>query len=256
MTEPYRAGVIDLDARAALSGTRFTALRWPAEVDSTNRLAADLGRAGAADGTVVGAEHQTAGRGRLGRVWDSEPGSSLLASVILRPVPALVTLAAGLAAARACDTVAGVAAVLKWPNDVMAPDPPGDPAGPPRPGKLGGILSELVGDAVIVGLGLNVHWRSPLPPGAAALGPGVDRGRLLRAWLTGLDDGGDVLVRYRAMCSTIGRRVRVQLPGETLEGTAEAVDDDGALVVDGRRITAADVVHLRQARMEDDGSRA
>jgi len=253
--------VHDLDARAALWGTRFTVAGWPAEVDSTNRLAADLARAGAADGTVVGAEHQTAGRGRRGRAWDSEPGSSLLVSVVLRPAPALVTLVAGLAAARACQTVAGVAAVLKWPNDVMTAGSLGDPAAPPRPGepprpgKLGGILSELVGDAVIVGLGLNVHWRSPLPPGSAALGPGVDRGRLLRAWVTGLDDGEDVLARYRAGCSTIGRRVRVELPGETLEGTAEGVDDDGALMVDGRRVTAGDVVHLRQSPAGDDRPR-
>jgi BirA family biotin operon repressor/biotin-[acetyl-CoA-carboxylase] ligase len=234
MTGPYGAGVPDLDARAALSGTRFTDARWFAEVDSTNRLAADLARAGAADGAVVGAEHQSAGRGRRGRIWEAEPGSSLLVSVVRRPVPPLVTLAAGVAAAEACEEVAGVAATLKWPNDVMTPE-----------GKVGGILSELVGDAVVVGLGLNVDWRSPLPPGGAALGAGVDRAALLAAWLTALDRPGDVLGRYRARCATIGRRVRVELPGESVEGTAEAVDDDGSLVVDGRRIIVGDVVHLR-----------
>ncbi|MDQ6727836.1 MAG: biotin--[acetyl-CoA-carboxylase] ligase [Actinomycetota bacterium] len=229
----------DLDARAALSGTRFTDVRWFAEVASTNGLAADLARAGAADGTVVGAEHQTAGRGRRGRAWTSEPGSSLLVSVVRRPVPPLLTLAAGVAAAGACRVVAGVETTLKWPNDVFV-------AG----GKVGGILSELVGDAAVVGLGLNVDWRSALPPGAAALGPGVERAGLLVAWLTGLDDvtgldAADVLDRYRSLCSTVGRRVRVELPGETVAGLAEGVDDDGSLVVDGRRITAGDVVHLR-----------
>jgi len=209
-------------------------------VDSTNRLAAELARSGAADGTVVGAEHQTAGRGRQGRTWESEPGSSLLASVILRPAPPLVSLAAGLAAARACESVAGVSATLKWPNDVMVAE-----------GKLGGILSELVrepgslGEAVVVGLGLNVHWRSPLPLGGAALGPGVDRADLLVAWLTALDDPCDVLAGYRARCSTIGRRVRVELAGETVEGMVEGVDDDGSLLVEGRKIVAGDVVHLR-----------
>lgn len=223
-----------LDARAALAGTRFADVRWRAEVDSTNRLAADLARAGAPDGTVVGAEHQSAGRGRRGRAWEAEAGSSLLVSVILRPPPPLVTLAAGLAAAEACHAVAGVTATLKWPNDVMGPA-----------GKLGGILAERVAGAAVVGLGLNVDWLSPLPPGAAALGPGVDRVELLVAWLSALDRQGDVLPEYRARCTTIGRRVRVELPGGTVEGTAEWVDDDGALVVDGRRLTAGGIVHLR-----------
>jgi len=234
MCGPYRAGVPLLDARAALAGTRFADVRWWDEVDSTNRLAADLARAGASDGTVVGADYQTAGRGRRGRTWTSEAGSSLLVSVVLRPSLPLITLLAGLAAAEACEAVAGVPAALKWPNDVMVPE-----------GKLGGILTELVGEAAVVGLGLNVGWRSPLPPGAAALGPEVDRGRLLVAWLTGLDQPGDVLSRYRRRCTTIGRRVRVERPDETLEGTAERLDDDGALVVDGRRLTAGEVVHLR-----------
>ena len=155
-------------------------------------------------------------------------------SVVRRPVPPLVTLAAGVAAAQACLTVAGAAVTLKWPNDVLTPV-----------GKVGGILSELVGDAVVVGLGLNVDWRSPLPPGAASLGPGVDRGLLLTAWLTALDEPGDVLAEYRARCSTLGRRVRVELPAGAVEGIAEAVADDGSLVVDGRKITAGDVIHLR-----------
>ncbi|HEX7277646.1 MAG TPA: hypothetical protein VF244_09765, partial [Acidimicrobiales bacterium] len=71
---------------------RFTDVRWFAALDSTNRLAADLARAGAPDGLVVGADHQTAGRGRRGRTWESLPGASLLVSVVLRPAPALVTL--------------------------------------------------------------------------------------------------------------------------------------------------------------------
>jgi len=226
--------VAPFDARARLAGTRFADVRWSAHVGSTNRVAADLATAGAPDGTVVGADHQTAGRGRRGRTWESEPGSSLLVSVVLRPPPPLVTLLAGVSAAQACETVAGVPVTLKWPNDVMVPE-----------GKLGGILSELVGDAAVVGLGLNVDWRSPLPLGGAALGSRADRGDLLVAWLTGLDQPGDVLVRYRARCATIGRRVRAELPGETVEGTAERIDDDGALVVDGRTITAGDVLHLR-----------
>ena len=210
---------------------RFSDVRWFPEIDSTNRLAAELARDGAPDGLVVGADHQTAGRGRRGRTWESRPGTSLLVSVVLRPVPPLVTLAAGLAVADACEAVAPVPVRLKWPNDVFSAD-----------GKLGGILSELVGDAAVVGLGLNLGWA---PPGAACLGPDVDRDALLDAWLMGLDGPGDVLVRYRARCSTLGRRVRVELPGETVEGVAEDVDDEGRLVLDGRPIPAGDVVHLR-----------
>ena len=213
------------------SHSRFSDVRWFSQVDSTNRLAAELVRGGAGDGLVVGADHQTAGRGRRGRTWESRSGSSLLVSVVLRPLPELVTLAAGVAAAEACEAVAGVPVHLKWPNDVMG-------AG----GKLGGILCELVGDAAVVGLGLNLAWA---PPGAACLGPDVDRQVLLDAWLSRLDVPADILVRYRARCDTLGRRVRIELPGETLEGVADDVDDEGHLLVDGRHITAGDVVHLR-----------
>ena len=211
--------------------SRFSDVRWFREVDSTNRVAADLARAGAPDGLVVGADHQTAGRGRRGRSWESRPGSSLLVSVLRRPVPALVSLAAGVAAAQACETVAGVPARLKWPNDVVVPE-----------GKLGGILCEQVGGAAVVGLGLNVSWA---PVGAACLGPTVDRDAVLAAFLQALDQPDDVLTRYRARCSTLGRLVRVALPGSPVEGVADDVDDQGRLVVDGRAIGAGDVVHLR-----------
>lgn len=214
--------------------SRFADVRWFAEVDSTNRVAAELARDGAADGVVVGADHQTAGRGRRGRTWESRPGSALLVSVVLRPVPPLVTLAAGVAAADACRDVAGVDVALKWPNDVLTAD-----------GKVGGILSEMVGDAAVVGLGLNLAWA---PEGAARLGPAVDRDNLLRAWLAGLDEPGDVLAHYRALCSTLGRRVRVEGPAGSVEGVAEDVDGAGRLIVDGRPVAVGDVVHVRSDR--------
>jgi BirA family biotin operon repressor/biotin-[acetyl-CoA-carboxylase] ligase len=216
--------------------SRFSDVRWFPEAGSPNPGAADRAREGAVDGLVVGAYHQTAGRGRRGRTWESRPGTSLLVSVVLRPAPALVTLAAGVAAAEACEAVAGVPVRLKWPNDVLVA---------PGEAKVGGILSELIGDAAVVGLGLNLTWA---PEGAAFLGPSVDRTALLHAWLAGLDAldaPGDVLTRYRERCATIGRRVRVQLPGESVEGVAEGVDEEGRLVVDGRVLSAGDVVHLR-----------
>jgi BirA family biotin operon repressor/biotin-[acetyl-CoA-carboxylase] ligase len=210
---------------------RFADVRWLAEVDSTNRVGADLARAGAADGVVVVADHQTAGRGRRGRAWESPPGASLLVSVLLRPPPALVTLAAGVAAAEACEAVAGIDVGLKWPNALLVGE-----------AKVGGILSELVAGAAVVGLGVNLAWA---PAGAARRGAGVDRDALLDAFLAGLDAPGDVLDRYRRRCTTLARRVRVMLPGGALDGLATDVDDSGRLVVDGRPIAAGDVVHLR-----------
>ena len=210
---------------------RFADVRWFAELDSTNRLAADLARTGAPDGLVVGADHQTAGRGRRGRTWESRPGASLLVSVVLRPAPALVTLAAGVAAAEASQTVAGVYVGLKWPNDLVVGE-----------AKLGGILSELVAGAAVVGLGLNLAWA---PAGAASLGPGVDRSALLHAYLDRLDTAEDVLARYRDRCTTLGGRVRVEVPGGSIEGVATDVDEHGRLLVEGRAVAAGDVVHLR-----------
>lgn len=210
--------------------TRFSDVRRFAEVDSTNRVAVDLVRAGAPDGVVVVADHQTAGRGRRGRTWESRPGTALLVSAVLRPAPALVTLAAGVAAAEACEETAGAGVALKWPNDLLAEDGR----------KLGGILTELVEGVAVVGLGVNLTWA---PPGAACLE--VDRDRLLAAWLDALGRPGDVLARYRRRCMTLGRSVRVEGPRSTVEGVATDVDDEGRLVVDGRKIDVGDVVHLQ-----------
>ncbi|MFN2609052.1 MAG: biotin--[acetyl-CoA-carboxylase] ligase, partial [Acidimicrobiales bacterium] len=143
--------------QAGPSGARrFADVRHLAEVDSTNRLAADLARGGAAEGVVVVADHQTAGRGRRGRSWEAAPGSSLLVSVVLRPPPGpaagLATVAAALAAADACHRVAGFAPGLKWPNDVLVGGR-----------KLAGILAELVP------IGLRSE-RSPAAGGPEAAG--------------------------------------------------------------------------------------
>jgi BirA family biotin operon repressor/biotin-[acetyl-CoA-carboxylase] ligase len=215
----------------AVPQTRFSDVRRLGEVDSTNRVASDLVRAGAPDGVVVVADHQTAGRGRRGRTWESRPGTALLVSAVLRPAPPLVTLAAGVAAAEACEAVAAVAVRLKWPNDLLSDDGH----------KLGGILTELVDGAAVVGLGVNLTWA---PEGADCLGPGVERDALLAAWLEALDRPGDVLARYRERCTTLGTRVRVEGPRGTVEGVAADVDDEGRLVVDGQKISVGDVVHL------------
>jgi BirA family biotin operon repressor/biotin-[acetyl-CoA-carboxylase] ligase len=233
---------------------RFTDVRWVEETDSTNTRLLDDARSGAAEGRVLVADHQTAGRGRLGRRWEAPPGSALLVSVLVRPsLPVarahLVTMAAGLAASDACDAVAGVRPGLKWPNDLVVDD-----------AKLAGLLAESVVDgdalrALVVGMGLNVT--AAPAEGATCLADhaeaGVERRDLLDAWLARLDARLDsldeVLGDYRPRCATLGRDVRVERPDGVVEGRAADVTDDGHLVVDtgaGRvDLAVGDVVHVR-----------
>lgn len=182
-------------------------------------------------GSVVVADQQTAGRGRLGRRWDAPPGSALLASFVLPSRP-LASLAAGVAAAVAC----GEPVRLKWPNDLLIDGR-----------KLAGILVEQRGGRCVVGIGVNLTWA---PPGAGRLE--ADRDRLLERlkaelerWFAAGDS--EVLAAWRTRSDTLGRRVRVELPGEIFEGWAEDVAEDGSLLVGGRAVTAGDVIHLRAA---------
>ena len=228
-----------------LAGTRFDDVRWFELVDSTNRYLLQCAAGGAREGVVAVADEQSAGRGRLGRTWVAPARSALLVSVLLRPaLPVerthLVTLAAGLAALDAVDALASVAAGLKWPNDVVVDDR-----------KLAGILAEADGaGAVVVGMGCNVK-PDALPPELAAIATAVavDRATLLVEWLRAYDvrlSALDTVVADAvARSATIGRRVRVDLAQETFEGTASALTDEGFLVVDGRVVSAGDVVHLR-----------
>jgi BirA family biotin operon repressor/biotin-[acetyl-CoA-carboxylase] ligase len=233
---------------------------WRVEVlattGSTNAVAAERALAGEPSGLVVVAEAQTAGRGRLDRSWVSPPRAGLTLSVLVRPdLPPVrwpwLPLVAGLAVATALREQAQLGAVLKWPNDVLVDDR-----------KLCGVLAEVPqAGAAVIGIGLNVTTRpdelpagAPTPPTSVALAGGstTDRDTLLRAVLRALGDVlGDVDAAssvYRERCSTLGRRVRLALPGDTsVEGVAEAVDDVGRLVVAGRAYGAGDVVHLRDA---------
>jgi BirA family biotin operon repressor/biotin-[acetyl-CoA-carboxylase] ligase len=170
--------------------------------------------------------------------------------VLLRPeLPTTqwgwLPLLAGVAVARALRAQAQVDAVLKWPNDVLIDGR-----------KVAGLLAEAVApDGLVVGIGLNVTTtREELPhDGATSLrieeAATTDRDTLLRAALRELTsvladvDAGRVA--YREMCSTVGQPVRIELPTGSVEGTAERVDDDGRLVVDGKAYGAGDVVHLR-----------
>jgi BirA family biotin operon repressor/biotin-[acetyl-CoA-carboxylase] ligase len=241
-----------------------------ARVGSTNAdlLARALG--GEPEGAVLAAEEQSAGRGRMGRSWVSPPRAALTFSLLVRPsaVPPArrgwLPLLTGVAVASAVTGVTGVQAKLKWPNDVLV-----------GPGKLAGILAEAAGDAVVVGVGLNVSAGPDElpPPGPGALaatslriaGPATpDREPLLLAILAGFERwyqawqqaGGDpdrcgLRAEYTRLSGTIGRLVRAELPGgKALSGSAVGVDPDGRLLVrvsPGTElpVAAGDVVHLR-----------
>ena len=231
---------------------------------STNAdLLAEAGR-GLAEGAVLAAEAQSAGRGRLGRTWVSPPRAALTFSVLLRPkaVPAgargWIPLLTGVAVAAALRAEAAVDARLKWPNDVLA-----------GAAKLAGILAEQSGDAIVVGTGLNVSTRRdelPVPQATSLALEGAattDRARLLarvltefehryRAWTghRGDADGSGLRQEYRGRCATLGRPVRVTLPGgRIVEGTAAEIDPAGRLVVGSAAsdvtVSAGDVVHVR-----------
>lgn len=243
-----------------------TAVEWHEQVDSTNVRATKAAAEGAGEGLLVLAEEQTAGRGRRGRSWHAPAGTSLLLSLVLRESasvgPGLVPLATGVALAEAAAAHAEPAEVaLSWPNDLLARGR----GGPWR--KAAGVLVEASGEAVIVGVGVDVDWRGVDRAELGDLGPAgslaeacdcdVDRWRLLAAFCGLLghrladaaDDPTRLLEAYRQRCRTLGEAVRARLPdGTVLEGRAVDVADDGALVLDAgdarHQLRAADVTHL------------
>jgi BirA family transcriptional regulator, biotin operon repressor / biotin---[acetyl-CoA-carboxylase] ligase len=245
-------------------GGLWREIRVVPETGSTNSDLMVGARRGLAEGVVLAAEAQSAGRGRMGRQWVSARGAALTFSVLLRPaaVPqprrVWMPLLAGVALGRALREAARVEALLKWPNDVQV-----------NGAKLAGILTEQTGDAIVVGAGINVSAsRDELPvAGATSLaleGAALtDRDRLLAAMLTELErwylawtarggdaDGSGVRQEYQRMCATLGRQVTVSLPGgAALTGLALEVDAAGRLVVRSPSgpvpVSAGDVVHVR-----------
>ncbi len=212
-------------------------------VDSTQNVARALADTGAPEGTVVWADHQTQGRGRLGRTWTDEPGSALLISLILRPaapVPQLpqISLLAGAALAEAVREESGLPVALDWPNDLLV-----------RGRKIAGILAESFvsrdqSAVVILGIGVNVN-QARFPDDLAAratslaleTGRQFDREKLLRTLLLRLEGwyhrwGAEGFAPVReAWCQgsgTLGRRVRVE---EGIGGIAVDLAEDGALIV-------------------------
>ncbi len=237
-----------------------------ATLPSTNDWLLERAREGAPAGVVVVADHQSAGKGRMGRRWEAPAGRSLLVSALLRPLAPVgelftCTAAVALAAADACRRVAGVDPGVKWPNDLVIGTE-----------KLAGILAESDAAApggrtgsvaVVIGVGCNVDWQ---PPGATSLaahaqGP-VERDVLLEAMLECLGSRAALLdtgagrratvAELRSRCVTLGQRVRVEMGGAgTFCGVARELQDDGRLLVatgtGDVAVAAGDVVHLRPA---------
>jgi BirA family biotin operon repressor/biotin-[acetyl-CoA-carboxylase] ligase len=271
-TPPSRWSDLDrsaLDARAlsaALTrdGGLWRSLEVVESIGSTNAELLARAGAGADEGTVLVAEHQEAGRGRLDRTWTSPPRAGLTVSFLVRPdVPAArrgwLPLLTGVALAESVGEATGVRASVKWPNDLLALDGR----------KLAGILAEASSDAVVVGTGLNVNTNATeLPDTGTSLsvvtGAPVDRGPLLlaflraverryRAWVDALGDpvASGLARDYLAWSSTVGTTVAVTLPdGSMLEGVAQAVDWDGRLVVATAggtvELASGDVQHVRR----------
>jgi BirA family transcriptional regulator, biotin operon repressor / biotin---[acetyl-CoA-carboxylase] ligase len=244
--EPPPSEIADALANAASRlGSFGRHFMWFAQVTSTNDVAAMLAETGAAEGTVVSAEAQTAGRGRFGRVWISPPMAGLYVSLLLRPpahVVPLLTIAAGAAVSEGIEASTGLHTGVKWPNDVHVSGR-----------KIAGILAEAgtAGDGgqhVVLGCGINL-MPAAYPPDVAQratsvegeLGRQVDRGTVLSECLAAFAAHYDrlranrhphVLDAWRRRASnSLGRPVEWDANGSLHRGIAENVDDRGALLV-------------------------
>ncbi|MEM4781221.1 MAG: biotin--[acetyl-CoA-carboxylase] ligase [Halalkalicoccus sp.] len=224
-------------------------------IESTNARARELATAGA-ERVVVLADQQTAGRGRLDRAW-SAPSGGIYMSFVLRPEIApmeapLLTLAAAVATARALRE-AGVAAGIKWPNDILLE---------PTDEKLAGILTEMEGEAdrvswVVCGIGINANVGSAaLPAGATSVREqvgDVDRRvlvqRIIEAFESLRTDPEAILDAWRAHALTLGERVRVETSQGEVVGRALDIESPGRLVIGTDesevRVHAGDCEHLR-----------
>jgi len=240
-------------------------LRLVDETESTNADLVRVANAGSVPPwSVLVAEHQSAGRGRLGRSWSTTRGVALTFSALVPTPrePGWVPLLTGLAVADAVEELYAVRPALKWPNDVLAPE------GSPDAGrKLAGILCALTGAGIVIGIGLNVDQEPAELPVETATSlrqltgghpVGLTRERLLLTVLAHLGqvvtawarDPEPLRAAYRTSCASVGRTVRVDLGEDAVqEALAVAIDDSGRLVIEAsgvrRPLAAGDVTHVR-----------
>jgi BirA family biotin operon repressor/biotin-[acetyl-CoA-carboxylase] ligase len=233
------------------------------ETTSTNDVAARLARGGAEEGSVVFAESQTKGRGRMGRSWISPAGKGLWFTVLLRPnIPPQetiqLTVAAATALARAITLQTGLVPEIKWPNDILI-----------RGRKVAGILTEMRAELdrvqeALLGIGMDVNLEAGdfpdnLRRAATSLmietGQKVNRAELAVAVMRELDRDYQLVIggqferlaeQWQQRCTTLGRQVTIRLGDRVIRGRAESLDDDGALLVRGahghlERIVGGDV---------------
>jgi len=233
------------------------------EISSTNDIAYSMASSGEAEGTVVIAEYQTKGRGRLGRKWISPRSKGAYFSIILRPdiLPrevSAITLISSLGVAKTVREETNLPAFIKWPNDVLV-----------NGNKVCGILTELSGEAdkinfVIVGIGININTKSELlPEGATSLaiekGEALDRLDFMKAILRNIEkyykifNKGKTAIlikEYRKLSAVLDRRVQINYHNKLISGHAMDVDEEGALILRldsgfNERILAGDVMMLR-----------
>lgn len=222
---------------------------------STQSDLAELVNASVAkSGEVIAAEFQSNGRGRLDRTFEAPPQSALLFSFYIAPKRAVsdwgfISFLAALAMREVITDQLAEKVNLKWPNDILIGDK-----------KVAGLLAQQIGEGVIVGIGLNVAMSTdelPVPNATSLLLAGsnlLDRNFILSAFLNHFenlfkewDSGGDFLEKYRQVCSTLGRQVRVEVLGrDSIEGEAVSITAQGVLILkDGTEVNVGDVVHLR-----------
>ena len=235
-------------------------VEWVGAIDSTNaELVRRASVAPLADLTVLATTNQTAGRGRLGRSWVAPDGSALAVSVFVSMGSSWLPLLTGLAMTRAVRAFVKPSRVsLKWPNDVLIDDR-----------KVSGILGEIVGGDAVIGAGINLGMTEaqlPVPTATSLVIEGADRERLAERVLdrylaefvalwepfvaTGCDAERELRQAVSDVCGTLGREVRVDLPGGVvLTGVAASIDSEGRLVVrdgtDNIAVAAGDVTHVR-----------
>jgi BirA family transcriptional regulator, biotin operon repressor / biotin---[acetyl-CoA-carboxylase] ligase len=257
--EPLNVERIKTLLRESQSGFFGNQIHYYQQIGSTNDRVRELAKAGAPEGTVVIADEQIKGRGRMGRSWAAPANSSLMFTTLFRPDLATdkvqqLVMVCGLAIAEACELTASVRVDVKWPNDLQITGK-----------KVTGILPEsaMLGDSVewvIVGTGINVNQvftpDDPLSEIATSLRTAadqeIDREQLFAAIMVrysmwhGRLDNKTLLDSWRSRCITLGQRVQVGLASGTLTGVAKTISSNGALILtgeDGREYT----VHASEA---------
>jgi BirA family transcriptional regulator, biotin operon repressor / biotin---[acetyl-CoA-carboxylase] ligase len=258
---------VDIDAvRSGIKGDIGRNVFFYNTVGSTNTVALELAE-GAEEGTVVISDSQEKGRGRLGRSWVSPPGVNIYLSILLRPriepdQATLITLLSGIACTHALRKATGITITVKWPNDLIASDR-----------KLGGILTEMkiIGKKIVrtvIGAGINVNMdaddfpdyiRSTATSVKNETGESVMREPIISEILNEMDQWykilqagqtKEIISEWQRLASTLGRQVLVTTGQETYAGSAEAIDDNGMLLIrlpsgELKRTSSGDLTFLK-----------